>query len=194
MISIHKIGTSPSTTVIAARQRRHRWPIFLGLGANISGAWGGPRDTLERAIHELGKYCITPLMHSGFFTSEPIGYRAQPWFINAVVAVDCDIPPSALLRVLKKLEREAGRRVSLRWGPRPLDIDILDYRGALYSVNTISSLPNRLTLPHPGITGRGFVLLPLALVAPGWRHPILGVGAKTLLARRPGLARSVRPT
>lgn len=186
---IHEIGSDLSTTVVAARNRR---PIFLGLGANIPGAWGMPREAMKRAVRELESQGVRQLTHSGFFASAPAGYRAQPWFINAVIAVDCDMPPSALLHLLKGLERSAGRRASVRWGPRPLDIDILDYRGIHYSRRSISHRLNCLTLPHPRIAERGFVLVPLALCAPDWRHPTLGVTAKTLLARRPWLARNVR--
>jgi 2-amino-4-hydroxy-6-hydroxymethyldihydropteridine diphosphokinase len=87
-----------------------------------------------------------------------------------------------MLRLLKRIERRAGRRLGRRWGPRPLDIDILDYRGTRIGWPPRRREPGRLILPHPEMHRRVFVLVPLLEIAPHWRHPILGLGARALLS------------
>ena len=120
-----------------------------------------------------------------------MGHVRQPRYHNAVIGVRGSISPAALLRLVKRLERGAGRRLGVRWGPRALDIDILDFGGRIIGHPARETRPGRLILPHPGIQDRGFVLVPLAEAAPHWRHPILGVSAQTLLDRRPALRRGI---
>lgn len=98
-------------------------------------------------------------------------------FANAVAIVRTGCPPGALIARLKRLERAAGRRSARPSGPRPLDLDILDYHGlvrgdpdAVYPAGRRSGMP--LVLPHPRLHERPFVLAPLAEIAPGWRHPL----------------------
>ena len=109
-----------------------------------------------------------------------------------VIAVKGSVAPAQLLRMAKRIEWAAGRRSGVRWGPRPLDIDLLDYAGRQINVGDGKRVAGRLVLPHPEMHRRGFVLVPLAQVAPHWRHPVSGMTARSLIARRPTLARGIR--
>jgi 2-amino-4-hydroxy-6-hydroxymethyldihydropteridine diphosphokinase len=151
--------------------------IVIALGANRSGPWGNPRQTVTRALAELNTGGIRLKRASALLVSAPFGRTGQPDFVNAVAIVETRLPPDALLARLHMIERKAGRRRGLRWGPRTLDLDLLDYHGKISSGG-----PGPL-LPHPGIASRIFVLAPLATIAPGWRHPASRHTAATLLRR-----------
>jgi 2-amino-4-hydroxy-6-hydroxymethyldihydropteridine diphosphokinase len=157
--------------------------LLLALGANISGAWGQPKDTLLRSLRELSGAGLPPLCCSPFFRTRPLGTRPQPDFLNAVVLTQATWAPAQLLRLVKGLERRAGRRLGPAWGPRPLDIDIVDYGGRRLGWPPPPQRRGRLILPHPEAHRRAFVLAPLAHVAPRWRHPVFGATARTLLGR-----------
>jgi len=115
----------------------------------------------------------------------------MPSFYNAVVAIRARYASGSLLRLLKVLERRAGRRPSPRWSRRPLDLDILDDGGRVMNWPAPTRPGGPVVLPHPLMHLRGFVLVPLAEIAPHWRHPVLGVAAADLLRRGPGLRRGV---
>jgi 2-amino-4-hydroxy-6-hydroxymethyldihydropteridine diphosphokinase len=134
---------------------------------------------------ELGRNGFAVFAQSALYRTEPIGPVRQPKFVNAVVGAHASLAPGAMLRALKRLERLAGRRKGTHWGPRPLDLDILDFGGRIVGRPTRRARPP-LALPHPEMHRRPFVLLPLASIAPAWRHPRFGVGAANLLLR--GLA------
>lgn len=151
--------------------------IVIALGANRSGPWGNPRQTVTRALGELNTGGIRLKRASALLVSAPFGRTGQPDFVNAVAIVETRLPPDALLARLHMIERKAGRRRGLRWGPRTLDLDLLDYHGKISRGG-----PGPL-LPHPGIASRIFVLAPLAAIAPGWRHPVSRHTAATLLRR-----------
>jgi 2-amino-4-hydroxy-6-hydroxymethyldihydropteridine diphosphokinase len=163
--------------------------LILGLGGNIAGAWGSPKVTLLRAFDALRQEGLEPLARSDLFRTKPVGGGRQPDYLNAVVLARASLAPAALLRRLKGLERQAGRRPGRRLGPRPLDIDILDYGGRRLGWPGRGRRRAGLVLPHPEAHRRAFVLVPLAQVAPHWRHPVLGLNARTLLARLGGNAR-----
>jgi len=118
--------------------------IVLGLGANMTSAWGTPAQTIQHAIYLFGVNGIRVKGRSPTYESAPLGVRDQAAFANAVVSAETALPPAALLSTLKRLERMAGRRASVHWGPRPLDIDILDYAGRL--INWLD--PQKRTLRH----------------------------------------------
>jgi 2-amino-4-hydroxy-6-hydroxymethyldihydropteridine diphosphokinase len=166
--------------------------IWIAIGANIPGTWGAPSDTIERVRMELERCGLTIVARSSLYRTPPVGRTAQPRFLNAVLGVRGSIAPAALLRLLKQLEARAGRRANGRWGPRPLDMDILDFGGRMIGRPAAARIAGTLVLPHPELTRRGFVLVPLAEVAPGWRHPRLNVSAATLLKRAPGLTRGIQ--
>lgn len=109
--------------------------------------------------------------------SKPFGVTHQAPFVNAVAEVATHLPPAALLRRLHAIERAAGRRRAMRWGPRTLDLDLIDWHGV------IRPAPLRPTLPHPGIAQRIFVTKPIAEIAPRWRHPLSHLSAADMLRR-----------
>jgi 2-amino-4-hydroxy-6-hydroxymethyldihydropteridine diphosphokinase len=149
----------------------------LATGANIAGVWGTPRETLGRLPAELAALGIEVEADSPLYATAPVGPVEQPEFLNGALRIATGLAPLALLTVLKALERKAGRTEGVRWGPRPLDIDIIAYG------DRVIAMPGRLSVPHPDLAKRGFVLRPLADVAPDWRHPVTGLGAAEMLAR-----------
>jgi len=151
--------------------------IVIALGANRSGPWGSPRQTVLRALAQLNTGGMRLKRASSLLVSAPFGRTDQPDFVNAVAEIETRLSPRALLARLHQIERQAGRRRGLRWGPRTLDLDLLDYHGQ------ISRHGPGPVLPHPGIASRIFVLAPLAAMAPGWRHPESRQTAATLLRR-----------
>ncbi len=154
--------------------------ILIGLGSNMAGPWGSPRQTVLRALRELDGNGTQLLAASRLIATSPYGRKNQPDYVNAVARIATHMPPEALLRRLHAIERQAGRHRGIRWGPRTLDLDLLDYHGRRMGK------PGRLALPHPGICERPFVLQPIAEVAPGWIHPVAHQRARTLLRRLDG--------
>src|SRR5690606_11002124 len=99
--------------------------VLISIGANLPGAWGAPIRTLRRAIAELQELHVAVEAVSALYETEPVGGRWQPPYLNAVILAKANVAPAKLLRSLKSLERQAGRRLGVRWGPRPLDLDII---------------------------------------------------------------------
>lgn len=159
-------------------------PILLGYGANVPGGWGTPRETIVRALHELPQRGVDILAASPLYETAPVGPVDQPSFINGAALAGTRLGPEALLAVLKALEREAGREAGLHWGPRALDIDILDYGGRILGWEGGAPVEPRgsMVLPHPELHRRAFVLVPLETIAPDWRHPVLGATPAAMLA------------
>ena len=151
--------------------------ILIALGSNRQGPWGLPRDTVEKALARLNGGGNRVNRASSLLVSAPFGVTDQPPFVNAVAEVATALGPEALLQRLHLIERMAGRRRTLRWGPRTLDLDLLDYNGLLRPA------PARPVLPHPGIAERIFVLAPIAEIAPRWRHPVTHLTAAAMLRR-----------
>jgi 2-amino-4-hydroxy-6-hydroxymethyldihydropteridine diphosphokinase len=152
--------------------------ILVALGSNISGPWGTPRETVERALVELPRHGIHVLRQSGLIVTAPMGPQDQPDFVNAVVSVRTAKSPETLLRTLHIIEKRAGRVRRLRWGPRTLDLDVVAYH------NQRRQLPiDRLNLPHPGLSHRTFVLSPISEIAPNWRHPLTRETADFMLRK-----------
>ena len=132
--------------------------VYLGLGSNL----GDRAAHLRAALAALtGLPGTTVWRVSALYESAPWGVTDQPAFLNAVAAVTTDLAPHDLLRSVKQIEQEAGRRAGPRWGPRPLDIDLL-----LYDDQQVDS-PD-LVIPHPRLAARRFVLAPLADLRPTW--------------------------
>ncbi|MGD1991042.1 MAG: 2-amino-4-hydroxy-6-hydroxymethyldihydropteridine diphosphokinase [Chromatiales bacterium] len=130
---------------------------YIGLGSNLDN----PRDQVLDALRELAlEEGIQLLAQSSLYLSEPMGPQDQPEFINAVAVIETTLEPLVLLEVLQAIEKKHARKRERHWGPRTLDLDLL-----LYGEERISH-PD-LTVPHPGIPERSFVLLPLREVAPG---------------------------
>lgn len=129
---------------------------WIGLGSNLDG----PADHIRRALEELDDLRDTRRVHaSALYRSAPIGPADQPDYCNAAAAVQTRLSPRALLCDLQALEQAHGRRRNRRWGARTLDLDLLLYEGRILR-------EPELTLPHPHLHERAFVLVPLAEIAP----------------------------
>ncbi|RZI38058.1 2-amino-4-hydroxy-6-hydroxymethyldihydropteridine diphosphokinase, partial [Herbaspirillum sp. HC18] len=130
------------------------------------------------SIQALESAGIAVVNKSNLYRTKAVGPGLQLAYYNAVVRVRTTKTPRDLLRTLKTIERSAGRRFGRVWGPRSLDIDLLDYEGALRGLPRHGHRRGQLVLPHPELHKRAFVLVPLLDVAPHWRHPRLGRTAK----------------
>ncbi|MEX2201355.1 MAG: 2-amino-4-hydroxy-6-hydroxymethyldihydropteridine diphosphokinase [Dongiaceae bacterium] len=153
--------------------------IFIGLGSNLPGLHGDPRAQLEAALQELAAEGIRVVRRSRWYESEPVPVSEQPWFVNGVVEVETGLEPAALLALLHRVEAAFGRIRRIRNEARALDLDLLAYGERVMAGE---GLPE---LPHPRLQDRAFVLLPLAEVAPAWRHPVLGESAAALAEKLP---------
>ncbi|MBI4506995.1 MAG: 2-amino-4-hydroxy-6-hydroxymethyldihydropteridine diphosphokinase [Chloroflexi bacterium] len=154
---------------------------YLGLGANLGDRLG----TLRQALAELARQGDI-VACSSVYETEPWGYVDQPMFLNLCCALDTALPPDALHAALKAAERRLGRTPGALWGPRRIDIDLLTYEEARIATQA-------LTVPHPRIAERPFVLAPLAEIAPDLRIAGLDRTVAELLAGLPDAARQARP-
>ncbi len=145
--------------------------IFLGLGSNL----GDRQSNLLEALHRLREK-ITIRSVSSCYETEPVGYLDQPRFLNVVCSGTTSLSPRELFRFIKGIEKKMGRRPTVRYGPRPIDIDILFYD------DLVLDEPD-LVIPHPRLAERAFVLVPLAEIAPQQVHPTLHMTSEELLAR-----------
>jgi 2-amino-4-hydroxy-6-hydroxymethyldihydropteridine diphosphokinase len=143
--------------------------VYIGLGSNI----GDSKAMLVRAIEGLEAVGLV-MQTSRFYRTEPVGVLDQAWFVNAVACIQTNLAPEELLRTLKTLEKTLGRVDGVRFGPRVIDMDILFYDKLVMQSET-------LTIPHPRLQERRFVLVPLAEIAPELMHPLFHVSIAELL-------------
>ena len=151
--------------------------ILIALGANLPSPVGPPAATLKHALGELDRKGVKILKVSSFYETPAWPDPADPAFINAVATVRTAFQPVELLAILHGVETEMGRLRSAPNAARSLDLDLLDYEGRVMDAG--------VTLPHPRMAKRSFVLVPLVEIAPDWRHPVSGQGIEELLAALP---------
>lgn len=152
-----------------SRSMTHAW---IGLGSNLAQ----PVEQILRALNELGALPDTQLLkQSSLFRSPPMGPQDQPDFINAVALVETRLEPLELLEMLKGIERAHQRQPTRYWGERTLDLDLLVYGDCVLEQPA-------LTVPHPGIPHRAFVLYPLVEVSPELDIPVFGPVTELLAA------------
>lgn len=179
----------------------------LAFGSNLSSCAGNSTETLNEALRLIRKKGVGRLKVSRFFRNPAWPPGSGPDFVNAAAVIETVLPAHALLELLHRVEAQLGRVRQERWGPRPIDIDLI-FRGdavlpdratfqawaALPKDRQAQEAPDRMILPHPRMHERGFVLIPLADVAPDWRHPVLGRTVAEMAAALPAeLVRDVRP-
>lgn len=158
------------TAPAAGRLALAMHPVLLSLGANQ----GDRAGNLETAVSTLVRFLSVRAV-SATYETPPMYACDQPPFLNLAVVADTDLPPSALLAAAKALERRIGRRPGRRFGPRPIDVDIIFY-------DDLTMDTPALRIPHPAMAERGFVLAPAADLVPDWRHPENGQTVAGLLA------------
>jgi len=145
--------------------------VYFCLGSNL----GDRKANLEFGISGLKEAGVEIVRRSSLYETEPVELEDQPWFLNQVVAGRTSLPPRALLAACKRIERDAGRREAVRFGPRVLDIDVILYKGMVVHAP-------ELVIPHPRMLNRRFVLIPLLEIAPDIRDPETGVALAQVLA------------
>jgi len=145
--------------------------VLIGFGSNLG-------DSIQICVAAVGRLRAHPLFRvrktSSLYRTSPLMLADQPWFINGVVLLETDLNPEDLLAVVLQIEKDFGRDRQIRWGPRTLDLDLLAYGDRQVTLPT-------LTLPHPRLHERRFVLEPLLEIAPDWVHPTLNIPARDLL-------------
>ena len=148
----------------------------IGLGSNLaSGLPGGREGNLREAIQRVGSLgSVTAI--SSFYDTAPVGVTKQPRFLNGAMLLRTSRGPLELMRELLKIERAMGRERTVPKGPRVIDLDLLLYGKAEIEMD-------ELTVPHPAMQERRFVLEPLSEIAPAMVHPVLGLTVGAMLGR-----------
>lgn len=154
--------------------------LYIGLGANLPHPqFGLPRATLEHVLTLLPGLGIRIRRRSRWYESAPVPVSDQPWFVNGVICTETDLSPQEVLARLHRIEAELGRSRGVRNAARAVDLDIIAIG------NLILDGAEPPVVPHPRMAERAFVLLPLAEIAPDWRHPVTGTAISTLIQHLP---------
>jgi len=145
--------------------------VFIGLGSNL----GERVKYLQRALAELEKLPQTTVnKFSSVYETEPVGVKEQPKFLNMVAELDTQLRPDDLIHELQEIEHRVGRTFSEHWGPREIDLDLLYYGGEMLNETS-------LQVPHPEISNRRFVLVPLKEIAAEFQDPLRHLSVEELL-------------
>jgi len=154
--------------------------IFIGIGANLpSMRFGAPLNACQAACKCIENIDgVDVLARSLWYESAPVPLSDQPWFVNGVISINTDLGAEALLMALHVIESEFGRVRGTRNAPRVLDLDLLAYEDKV-------NVQNSPKIPHPRLSERAFVVLPLAEIAPGWVHPQSGENIEVLVGKLP---------
>lgn len=170
----------------------------VALGGNATSSSGSPEFTLRDVKRAISCESVKVLAESRFFRSPAFPAGSGPDYVNAAVTVETNLSADALLEHLHRVEADFDRVRQKRWAARTLDLDLLDYGGAIspdqgvveHWINLplerqMTEAPEQLILPHPRIQDRAFVLIPLADIAPDWVHPLTGKSLRVLLSDLP---------
>jgi 2-amino-4-hydroxy-6-hydroxymethyldihydropteridine diphosphokinase len=159
--------------------------IYLSLGSNL----GDRAANLDGAIAALPAAGVRVLRRSSFYETEPVDFLEQPWFLNCAVEAETSLSPVELLGALQGIESMFGSKKLVPRGPRIIDLDILFYGASVIHAEGIE-------IPHPRMANRRFVLVPMAELAAGFRHPVLDATIAELLAATPdkSIVRMWRPS
>jgi len=149
--------------------------IYLALGSNLGDRMGNLASAVEHLSQKVNIKKVSTV-----YETEPVYYKEQSLYLNAVLSTVTELEPSDLLRFVKSIESDLGRQPSFRNAPRTIDIDILFYGDQVAETA-------ELIIPHPRIAERAFVLVPLAEIAPGLVHPVLQKSVSELLAMVKGV-------
>jgi 2-amino-4-hydroxy-6-hydroxymethyldihydropteridine diphosphokinase len=145
--------------------------VYLSLGSNL----GDRAAHIEQALTRLNEEGVRIVRRSSSYQTEPVELKQQGWFLNIAVEAQTELMPRQLLRVIRFIERELGRKRIVPSGPRTVDIDIL-----LFGTEIVNAA--ELEIPHPRMMERRFVLVPMAEIAPALRHPVMRLTMTELLA------------
>jgi len=158
-------------------------PAYIGIGSNI----GNKLENCHSAIQMVGKISGCRLMAQSYlFRTAPIGVEGHDWYVNGVIALEAEIPVYQLLKSLLAIEAGLGRERRKKWDPRTIDLDIL-----LFGQDVVDE--HDLTVPHPYLHLRKFVLVPMTQLVPDLIHPVLGKTMAELLAGLAGEGQAVFP-
>lgn len=162
--------------------------VIVAMGSNAAGPWGTPEQTIKHAMSLMPEKGIKNIRISHLFKSAPLGSGFQEPYVNGVARLETTMPPKNLLSYFKTLEKKSGRRGGRPWGPRTLDLDIIDYKGLIRNWDKAAGRPKKcrrgdLILPHAHSHNRAFVLEPLMDLVPNWRHPVFLQNPSALLRR-----------